>query len=122
LTSAGFRNPDFSVEGSLLRVRIDPDSPLGDGVGRWVWVVVDDDDLVSVRPSAAPLRYPELGEGFQVSGVALHTQHLAGRAAAVDEPYGDGRVVLFPFDVNFRGYTLGTLRVLWNAIVGPDPR
>lgn len=121
LTSAGMRNPDFTVEGPLIRVRIDPSSPLGDGVGRWVWVVYDDDDLVDVRPSAAPLRYPELGEGFQVSGVALHTQDLAGRVAAVDEPFGDGRVVLFPFDVNFRGYTLGTLRVLWNAIVGPDP-
>jgi hypothetical protein len=122
ITTARMRNPGFSVEGSLIRVRVDPRSPLGDGVGRWAWVVYDDDDLIAVRPSAAPLRYPELGEGFQVSGVALHTQHLAGRPAAVDEPFGEGRVVLFPFDVNFRGSTLGSLRVLWNAIVGPDPR
>ena len=109
------------MEGSLIRVRIDRGSPLADGVGTSVWVMYDDDDLVRVRPGAAPMRYPELGAGFHVSGLSLHTQRLAGQPAAVDEPIGDGRVVLFPYDVNFRGYTLGTLRVLWNAIVGPDP-
>lgn len=121
LTSARMRNPSFTVEGSLVRLRIDRESPLAEGVGGSVWVLFDDDDLINVRPSAAPLRYPELGHGFQVSGVSLHTQHLAGRPAAVDEAFGDGRVVLFPFDVNFRGSTLGSLRVLLNAIAGPDP-
>jgi hypothetical protein len=121
LTTADLRNPPFSVEGSLIRVRIDGDSPLADGVGRSVWVMYEEDDLIAVRPGAAPMRYPRIGHGFHVSGLALHTQRLAGQPAAVDERVGRGRVVLFPFDANFRGYSIGTLRVLWNAIVGPDP-
>jgi hypothetical protein len=39
----------------------------------------------------------------------------------VDETYGDGRVVLFPYNLNFRLLTQGTQRVLWNAVLGPDP-
>ena len=31
-------------------------------------------------------------------------------------------MILFPFDMNFRGLTQGTQRILWNAIYGPDPR
>jgi len=90
-------------------------------VGRWVWVMFENDDTVRVARSAAPMLYPELGEGFAVSGSALHTQKLAGQPAAVDEPYGDGRVVLFPYNLNFRLLTQGTQRILWNAVLGPDP-
>jgi hypothetical protein len=79
-----------------------------------------DDDTLRVRPSAAPMRYPRAG-GFATSGLALHTQGLIGQAAAVDEAFEQGRVVLFPFDLNFRGMTQGTQRILWNAIFGPDP-
>jgi hypothetical protein len=121
LTTARFANSPLSISGTLIRARVDRSSPLADGVGRWVWVLFDDDDTIRVERSAAPLRYPALGAGFATSGLALHTARLAGQPAAVDEPYGAGRVVLFPFDVNYRAYTQGTQRLLWNAIVGPDP-
>ncbi len=121
ITSARFRNSPYAIPGSLIRVHLDPSSPLADGVGRWVWVMFEDDDTLRVSPSAAPMWYPALGEGFAVSGSALHTQRLAGHPAAVDEPYGEGRVVLFPYNLNFRLMTQGTQRVLWNAVIGPDP-
>lgn len=121
ITTARFRNSPYSIPGSLIRVQIDPASPLADGVGAWVWVMFESDDTLRVSRSAAPMWYPEQGAGFAVSGSALHTQHLAGHPAAVDEPYGDGRVVLFPYNLNFRLMTQGTQRVLWNAVLGPDP-
>jgi hypothetical protein len=121
ITSARFRNSPYSIPGSLIRVAVDPRSPLSDGVGRWVWVMFEDDDTFRVDGSVAPMRYPELGQGFQVSGSPFHTQKLAGQPAAVDEAYGDGRVVLFPYNLNFRLLTQGTQRVLWNAVLGPDP-
>jgi len=121
ITTARFRNSPYAIPGSLIRVRVDRRSPLADGVGRWVWVLFDEDDTLRVRPSAAPLRYPDLGRGFEVSGASLHTQRLAGQPAAVDEPFGSGRVILFPYNVNFRLSTQGTQRILWNAIFGPDP-
>jgi hypothetical protein len=121
LTSARLENSPLSIPGTLIRVRVDRSSPLADGVGRWVWVMFDDDDTIRVASRFAPMRYPAVGSGFETSGLALHTQRLAGQAAAVDEPRGDGRIVLFPFDVNYRAYTQGTQRILWNAILGPDP-
>jgi len=84
-------------------------------------VLFDEDDTIRVDRAFAPIRYPRLGEGFAVSGSPLHTQKLAGQPAAVDEPYGRGRVILFPPNLNFRLLTQGTQRILWNAIFGPDP-
>ena len=56
-----------------------------------------------------------------MSGLNEGVGQLAGRAAIADEPVGAGRVVLFSFDPNFRAWTQGTERILWNALVGPDP-
>ena len=38
-----------------------------------------------------------------------------------DEPYGGGRVISSGLDPFYRGYTEGTKRLIWNAIVQPDP-
>ena len=46
---------------------------------------------------------------------------LAKTAVVVDERYGAGRVVAFAGEPNFRGFTDGTQKVLWNAVYGPDP-
>ncbi len=116
LTTARFRDSPYQIEGTLIRVHVDRSSPLAEGVGGSVWVMFSDDDTIRVRPSAAPLRYPSAG--LATSGLALNTQHLAGQPAAVDEAFGDGRVVVFPYDLNFRGMSQGTQRVLWNAIFG----
>lgn len=121
ITSARFRNSPYSIPGTLIRTRVDPTSPLADGVGGWVWVLFDEDDTIRVGPSAAPMRYGSLGDGFATSGSPLHTQELAGQPAAVDETFGAGRVVLFPYNLNFRVQTQGTQRILWNAVFGPDP-
>jgi len=120
ITDAVFRNSPYSIEGTLIRVNVDPDSPLSAGVGRDVWVMFSSDDTIAIDPAYAPMRYPP-ERSFDTSGLALHTHRLAGQPAAVDQPFGRGRVVLFPYDVNFRGITTGTQRVLWNAITGPDP-
>ncbi|MGH2636322.1 MAG: M14 family zinc carboxypeptidase [Actinomycetota bacterium] len=118
ITSARFTDSPYAIEGTLIRARVDRSSPLSEGVGGSVWVMFADDDTVAARPGAVPLRYPALS-AFDTSGLALHTQRLAGQPAAVDEQFGSGRVVLFPFDLNFRGLTQGTQRILWNAVYGP---
>ena len=120
LTSAKMQNSPYSVEGTLIRVRVDRSSPLAEGVGGSVWVMFADDDTIRVRPSIVPMRYPELS-GFATSGLSLHTHKLAGQPAAVDEAVGSGRVIVFPYDLNFRGMSQGTQRILWNSIFGPDP-
>jgi hypothetical protein len=120
LTTARFKNSPYSVDGTLIRTRVNPSSPLAAGVGSDVWVMFENDDTIKIQPSLSPLRYPK-ADAFDTSGLAAGTYKLVGEAASVDEPFGDGRVVLFPFDMNFRGMTQGTQRILWNAIYGPDP-
>jgi hypothetical protein len=120
ITDAVFRNSPYSIEGTLIRVNVDPDSPLAAGVGRDVWVMFASDDTIKIDDAYAPMRYPP-ERSFDTSGLALHTHQLAGQPAAVDQAFGRGRVVVFPYDLNFRGITTGTQRILWNAITGPDP-
>jgi Zinc carboxypeptidase len=108
------------VPGSLIRARVDATSPLGAGVGPFVWVFFDDDFVMQVGD--APIRYPTAGSGdFFISGFARNEDTLYGTAAVSDEAAGRGRVVLFATDPTFQGMTEGMERILFNAILGNDP-
>ena len=111
-----------NIPGSLLRARVGRSSPLGAGVGGFVWVFFVDDLLLRPQGAAVPVRFPTgaSGDAF-VSGFAQGEENLYGTAAVTDEVAGSGRVILFGSDPASRGYTLGTARILWNAILGPDP-
>ena len=66
--------------------------------------------------------FPAAGSAnYATSGLALGVGGLAGTSAVADEAVGSGRVVSFASDPNFRAWTQGTQRLLWNAIVGPNP-
>ena len=70
----------------------------------------------------APATFPSAADGdFATSGLTLGVGALGGTTAVADEAVGAGRVVSFSFDPNFRAWTQGTQRLLWNAIVGPNP-
>jgi len=57
-----------------------------------------------------------LVKGMDTSGLAEGVEELAGSAVAVDEAVGQGRSLVLSFDPNFRGWTEGTQRLLWNAL------
>ncbi len=123
LTSATFAEPTSDVPGSLFRVEVDPASPLADGVGRTAYAMYEY-DFVWSTPSerVAPVRFPAEGDpDWFVSGFARGEEELHGKTAVVDEAAGDGRVVLFGFEPNYRAFTNGTAQILLNAIVGPAP-
>ncbi|MGE5720492.1 MAG: hypothetical protein ACM3XQ_11500, partial [Nocardioidaceae bacterium] len=123
LTSATYDNPTSDVPGSLVRVELDPASPLAQGVGETAYAMYEYDFVWTVAdPSAAPVRYPSASDpDWFVSGFAEGEEQLHGKAAVVDEAYGDGRVVLFGFEPNYRAFTDGTAKLLRNAILGPVP-
>ncbi len=56
-----------------------------------------------------------------VSGFERGAAELGGTAAVVDQPVGAGRSVLFAAEPNFRAFSDGTAKLLYNAILGPDP-
>ena len=80
----------------------------------------DDDDVLLASRAATAARYPGPA-AFDVSGLALDVGRLPGSAAIVDEAFGDGRVTVFASDANYRSFTWGTQRILWNAMFGPTP-
>jgi Zinc carboxypeptidase len=122
LTTAVFGKPHSDIPGSLIRVAVDPTSPLATGVGSFDWVYYEYDVVMHASAGTAPVTYPAAGTGdFFVSGYEEGAEELGGTAAVVDEPYGDGRVVLFATDPNYRAFTQGAQELLWNALFGPDP-
>lgn len=123
LTTALFRDPLADVPGSIVRVELDRSHPLAEGIGRWCWMLLDDDDIVTDwTRGTAPVRFPEGSRnGFYVSGIADGERHLYGTPAVIDEPSRDGRVVLMPSDPFSNGHMEGSRKILWNAIFGPDP-
>ncbi|HET9723859.1 MAG TPA: M14 family zinc carboxypeptidase [Actinomycetota bacterium] len=122
LTTAILKKPHSDIPGSLIRVAVDPASPLATGVGSFDWVYYEYDLVMNASGGTAPVTYPVAGtEDFFVSGYEEGAEELGGTAAVVDEPVADGRVVLFTTDPNYRAFTQGSQELLWNALFGPDP-
>ncbi|HET8641676.1 MAG TPA: M14 family zinc carboxypeptidase [Pseudonocardiaceae bacterium] len=121
LTSAQLANPTSDVPGSLLRVQVAPGSPLGAGVGPTAWQFYEYDLVMrATDPATVAVSYPPAASpDWFISGFASGAEELGGTAAAVDEAAGAGRSVLFAGEPNFRAFTDGTAKLLFNAIFAP---
>jgi hypothetical protein len=62
----------------------------------------------------------EKKEPLVVSGGVKGADEIEGKPAILDIPTGRGRVVAFDFDPIHRYQTLGTFRLVWNAILNWD--
>jgi hypothetical protein len=121
LSTVRWGRTNAAAPGSLLRTTVDQSSPLAKGVGPTMWVMYYSDDIV--RSPDAVVRYPGTDSpDFATAGKAKRMSLLEGASVVSDEVFGEGRVVSFSIDPNFRAWTLGTDRMLWNAITGPDPK
>ena len=112
-------NTKANAPGSLVRTTLDPQSSLAAGVGRRVWVMYDNDEVMTTSASVGSFPAPGT-PAYATAGQAEKMQSLSGSSFVSDERVGLGRVISFSIDPNFRAWTLGTHRLLWNAIVGPD--
>jgi len=108
--------------GTLIRVSLDDSSPLAAGIGDRDWVMYQDDSTMQPGLGTSVASFPAAGQpDYATSGLTIGVDGLAGTSALVDEGVGQGRAVLFSVDPNFRAWTQGTQRLLWNAIFGQDP-
>ncbi|MFI0485900.1 M14 family zinc carboxypeptidase [Actinomadura sp. 9N215] len=121
LTTATLSEPTSDIPGTLFRVQVDGTSPLAAGVGATAWNFTSYDPVMKAS-SGVVVSYPETDSpGWFVSGFERGASELGGTAAVVDQPVGAGRSVLFAAEPNFRAFTDGTAKLLYNAILGRDP-
>ena len=73
--------------------------------------------LPSGRVSARVIaRYPSDPSKILLSGWALGAEKIAGKAALVEVRMGKGKIILFGFRPQYRGQSLATFPLLFNAI------
>ena len=110
---------DFYGPGSILRLVLDADDPLAAGMPNpsiaWFEAgpAFDVRDPTRVRVVA---RYPDDPGDVLLSGWLLGAARLAGKAAMVEVRRGRGRVILFGFQPQYRGQSLATYPLLFNAL------
>jgi hypothetical protein len=119
--TAGLKRTEFYAPGSILRTELDTSHPLAKGMPKesiaWVesspvFEVSDDREAARVRVVA---RYPAEGETL-LSGWLLGGERLRGKAALVEVALGKGRVILFGFRPQYRGQSLATYPLFFNAL------
>ena len=124
--TAGLPRSDFYVPGSILRIKVDTSDPLAEGMPRdsiaWaedspVFEPVHDLDTSSVSPLRVHViaSYPTDRDPL-LSGWLLGGKRIQGRAALVEVFLGKGRVILFGFRPQYRGQSLATYPLFFNAI------
>jgi len=114
--TARLTNDDFYVPGSLLRLEL-TESDLTEGmrpeVAAWFWEGSRAFEVNDPRVRVLA-RY---GSGDPLlSGWAIGGSHLAGQPAILEADLGPGSVVLFGFQPNYRGQSMATWPLLFNAL------
>jgi hypothetical protein len=113
-------NKDFYGPGSILRVNVNPQHPLGFGMEHDAAIWFEH------SPAFAPSFDKAAGDAVTVasyppgnplmSGWLLGDNLLQGRSALLDAPLGRGHVVMFGFRPQYRGQSYGTFKMVFNAL------
>ncbi|MFN7916121.1 MAG: M14 family metallopeptidase [Vicinamibacterales bacterium] len=125
------------IPGSLVGLTLDPAQPISFGMPRelaGMFVFSSVFGSASAAGRGAPYTEPSLAAGMKtvaryadadvlLSGWLEGEDFIAGRAAIVEAPIGQGRVVLFGFPVQHRAQSYATFRLLFNALFSaPQPQ
>ena len=112
---------DFFIPGSILRTEINTNHKIAKGMPREsiAWfenspafeITEGDDANVEIVAS-----YPKDVGKILLSGWALGAEKIAGKAALVSINIGKGKIILFGFRPQYRGQSLATFPLLFNAI------
>ncbi len=123
VTNAVERLPvqDFFVPGSILSVDLEAGHPIGTGKGDttpvWYWRSSRAFDVEDPQVRVVA----RFSEGNPLmSGWLLGPEYLAEKAAIIEASVGQGSVVLFGFQPDYRGQTVTTWPLLFNALAGSD--
>ncbi|HVQ36935.1 MAG TPA: M14 family zinc carboxypeptidase [Pyrinomonadaceae bacterium] len=126
---------DFFVPGSILRIELDTSSPLAEGMPKESIAWVEDSPvfeltgpnvtrqprsnagLLDVPQARVIARYP-VNRDLLLSGWLLGGDRMKGKAALIEVRLGKGKMILFGFRPQYRGQSMATYPLLFNAISG----
>ena len=120
----GLNKKDFYIPGSILRTELDTAHPIAKGMPKESIAWFEDSPAFEIQTDPLALtnnfkiiaRYPSNPKDILLSGWALGAEKLAGKAALVEFTIGKGKIVLFGFRPQYRGQSLATFPLLFNAI------
>jgi murein tripeptide amidase MpaA len=122
--TAGLKRTEFYCPGSILRTVLDTTQPIAKGMPRESIAWVEDSPVFEVTNEKTPnvsvrvvARYPDAGTPL-LSGWLLGAERIRGKAALVDVTLGKGHIYLFGFRPQYRGQSLATYPLFFNAIAG----
>ncbi len=112
---------EFYIPGSILRLDLDPDHDISRGVPAeniaWYWRTSRAFEVNDPRARVVGT-YGE--DDPRLAGWVLGEEHVAGQPALVEVEVGEGSVVLFGFQPNFRGQTVALYPLLFNSLRLPS--
>jgi len=108
---------DFYIPGSILRLELDTTGDIGRGLdselAAWYW---ESSRAFSVGdPRVRVVARYGTGDPL-LSGWAIGADAVAGQPAILEAEVGNGSVVLFGFQPNYRAQTMVTWPLLFNAM------
>ena len=114
----GLNRKDFFIPGSILRTELDLTSPIAKGMPAQSIAWFENGPVFEVIAERVRIiaRYPTDPKQILLSGWALGAEKIAGKAALVEVTMGKGKIILFGFRPQYRGQSLATFPLLFNAI------
>ena len=110
---------DFFIPGSILRTTLDTTNAIAKGMPKDSIAWFENSPAFEVAADARVeiiAKYPIDEKNILLSGYALGAEKIAGKAALVAIPMGKGKIILFGFRPQYRGQSLATFPLLFNAI------
>ena len=119
----GLKRTEFYCPGSILRTILDTMHPIAAGMPRESIAWVEDSPVFEIKDEReyaagrvrVVARYPDSGTPL-LSGWLLGAERIRGKAALVEVTLGKGRIYLFGFRPQYRGQSLATYPLFFNAI------
>jgi hypothetical protein len=119
---------DFYCPGSILKIKVDTNSPITRGAPMLessrdesiAWVEGSLAFETTSEDARVIARFADAKE-LLLSGWLLGGEKLANKGAIVEVKQGKGRIVMFAFRPQYRGQSIATLPFLFNAIATSAP-
>ena len=120
-TTEGVGRDVFYCPGSLVRIVMEEERPEAWGMPAEAAAFFQSSRAFrSDDPSVRAIARYAPADRLLMSGWLLGEAYIANQYAAIDVPYGSGRVVLFGFRPQFRAQSQGTFKLLFNVLVGSE--